>query len=292
MPPKVTPFGSQDYWNNRFTANSHPFEWLEAPTALDPHLFAALKHTNDENPEILHIGCGTSLLSDHLRAHINNPAQIHNLDYSEVAITVGRKREVDLYANKDAIRDQLPATSKPQRPTYMRWSTANLLDHSSLLTCCQPSTYSIVVDKSTSDSIACSEDVYVPLPYPVSISRDPHSSSSSEHTTSFEPIHPLHVLAIHLALVSKPKARWISLSYSTDRFPFLHHPPPELHKQELERAGLPNPGTLWRLEAKYEIEVPPAAAPEDSNGTIHRPQILHWVYVLERTDVEVAVRDS
>jgi hypothetical protein len=82
MPPKVPvpSFGSQDYWNTRFMANSNPFEWLEAPTVLDPFLVDALNTTADPDPRLLHIGCGTSLLSYHLRAHVKNPAQIHNVD--------------------------------------------------------------------------------------------------------------------------------------------------------------------------------------------------------------------
>jgi hypothetical protein len=177
----------------------------------------------------------------------------------------------------------------------------------------------VIVDKSTSDSIACSEDVFVPLPYPVSTIKAP--ATSSQLSESPEPIHPLHILAIHLALVAKPGARWISLSYSEDRYPFLHQalahdvgsrvslePTPisdatapdeddfddgldddlDDIPQEVIDSGLPDPSTLWKLEAKYEIEVPDTAP---GAGAVHRPKVLHWVYVLQRTDVEVFVRE-
>ncbi|KAF2691069.1 hypothetical protein K458DRAFT_438773 [Lentithecium fluviatile CBS 122367] len=270
MPPKAPSYGSHEYWDARFTANANPFEWLEAPNVLDPYLSEALRATTDSDPRLLHIGCGTSLLSFHLRAHVNNPGTIHNVDYSEVAVRVGRQREVDLFkAERASHQDQTPF-----QPSYMRWSGADLLNPSSLLKACPPSTYSTVVDKSTSDSIACSDDLYVPLPYHITIS--PKLASPSALTLSPEPIHPLHVLAIHLALVTKPKARWVSLSYSNDRYP-----------------GFPDPSLFWKLVGKYDIEPPPPAEPpNDNNGTttVHRPKVFHWIYVMERTDVNLYVR--
>jgi hypothetical protein len=352
MAPQPPSFGSQQYWDARFTSNSSPFEWLEAPTALDPYLVAALKATEEERPEILHIGCGTSLLSYHLRAHVKDPDTITNLDYSDVAIRVGKKREVDIYSLGEGQEDDFGfgstsgaltsmADSERKSPEtgngsnvgpskigtssnsqYMRWSAANLLSHTSLLDACKPHTYSVIVDKSTSDSIACSEDVYVPLPYHIGKTSDEHPSSRLSQSS--EPIHPLHILAIHLALLAKAQARWISLSYSEDRYPFLHQPIPTFNKpsttspitppeapaeqededgfdddldddlddipREIIDNGLPEPSTLWELEAKYEIEVPSPPAPSGSE-VIHRPKVPHWVYVLRRTDVGVFVRE-
>ncbi|KAF2274564.1 uncharacterized protein EI97DRAFT_422255 [Westerdykella ornata] len=284
MPPQPPSFGSQEYWDTRFTSNSNPFEWLEAPTALDSYLVEALRSTEDESPQILHIGCGTSLLSYHLRAHVDNPELIHNLDYSDVAIKVGKQREIDIYEGEVV---QSPANRDMR---YMRWSTADLLSHSSLLHVCNPNTYYVIVDKSTSDSIACSEDVYVPLPYPIGTTSDISTSPVAE---SPEPIHPLHILAIHLALVTKPGAYWISLSYSEDRFPFLPHPSAHASAthHDLIDNGFPDPGQLWRLEARHEIEVLQSPTGDAADKVVHRPRVVHWVYVLRRTDVEVFVRD-
>ncbi|KAF1956228.1 hypothetical protein CC80DRAFT_593699 [Byssothecium circinans] len=335
MPLNPPSFGSMDYWNNRFTSNSNPFEWLEAPNALDPFLVAALDEAKDPEPQILHIGCGTSLLSYHLRAHVEKPQQVHNLDYSEVAIKIGRKREAELLRDVDIRRVSTTNANEGEKASVMRWSSANLLDHTSLLKACKPSAYSVIVDKSTSDCIACSDDVYVPLPYHITTSS--RSTKPSRTTTSSEPIHPLHILAIHLAFIAKPGAKWIACSYSMDRFPFLKPPVQEPALEpvfgeskvvnapstasatnsgsgdsngyqnpeddvdldddlddipsSITDAGLPDPRTLWRLHGKYEIEPPPAESPErTSDGrVVHRPKVLHWVYVLERTDVELHV---
>ena len=308
MPLQPPSFGSRQYWDDRFTSNSNPFEWLETPTSLDPFLIDALREIADQTPEILHIGCGTSLLSYHLRAHVQHPNQIHNLDYSEVAVQVGKNRELEIFnaehnisqeadkkgtlsddsdSEKAILKDHTTKnissgvgeedSNGTSSTAYMRWSSANLLFHSSLLNACKPSTYSIIVDKSTSDSIACADDVYVPLPYPVSASR--HTSSQISWST--EPVHPVHILAIHLALVAKPKARWIALSYSNERFPFLERTldegtaPSSMAKlaselasaeldgfdseldddldnipQDMINKGLPDPNTLWRLVGK------------------------------------------
>jgi hypothetical protein len=338
MPPKVSvpSFGSQDYWNTRFTANSNPFEWLEAPTVLDPYLLDALNVTADPDPQLLHVGCGTSLLSYHLRAHVKNPAQIHNVDYSEVAIEIGSKREVDIYSGDSVIRPAkgadapeygsqgilpmdfssaggrveeaskaLQGTLDEPASSSMRWSAVNLLDPTSLLKACPPSSYTLIVDKSTCDSIACSDDLYIPLPYPITTLTN--AASSASVTDSSEPLHPLHVMAVHLALLAKPKARWVSLSYSMDRFPFLpataqaeeilaKSSEPELDLDDIPEkiieSGFPNPARLWNLIGKYAIETSPsveASTGKKASATIHRPKVMHYIYILERTSLELHV---
>src|SRR4051812_14830636 len=166
MPTKPPPaFGSQAYWNERFTSNSDPFEWLQSPSTLDPDIIDALCTTKEEKSKLLHIGCGTSLLSYHLRSHVDDPGQIHNLDYSEVAIELGKKREHGLYQKQCQYRGDLGENGV----AYMRWDTVDLLDHMSVLRTCERTAYSVILDKSTSDSIACSDDVQVRLPYPLAV---------------------------------------------------------------------------------------------------------------------------
>jgi hypothetical protein len=187
----------------------------------------------------------------------------------------------------------------------MRWSAVNLLDPTSLLKACPPSSYSLIVDKSTCDSIACSDDLYVPLPY--SITTFPHAASSASVTESSEPLHPLHVMAVHLALLAKPKARWVSLSYSIDRFPFLPAAAQAKEisakgsEQELDlddipdkiiESGFPDPSRLWKLIGKYPVEAPPSAeasSGENASAMTHRPKVMHYIYVLERTNVELHI---
>ncbi|KAF2120811.1 hypothetical protein BDV96DRAFT_641465 [Lophiotrema nucula] len=330
MPPQPLSFGSQEYWDKRFTSNSNPFEWLEAPTALDPYIVEAIKHSSEAQPDLLHIGCGTT-------------------------INIGKQREVDIFdvaEGGNSVEDPAKRTSHEQRskldpvgsavvqkaPSHMCWSAANLLSRSSLLEACEPATYSVIVDKSTSDSIACADDIYVPLPYELSTRASEHLPSKLSQ--SMEPIHPLHILAIHMALLARPKARWVALSYFADRYPFLHqhlsakpnsspkpaascpsepagssaHPsniPVEDEEYDDEDefdgeigndlddipqafidSGLPESSVLWRLLGKYEIEAPNQEPSNGNNCVAHRPKVLHWIYVLERTDVELFIRQS
>ena len=203
MPPS---YGSQEYWNKRFTTEPEPFEWLEAPDVLDSYLQDALSNSHDANPEVLHIGCGTSMLSYHLRTIIKEPECIHNLDYSNVAIRLGRQREKEL-CNDERFEDQ--QTTDSATSEFMRWDAVDVLDHKSLLKACQPGAYSIIIDKSTSDCIACCDDVHIRLPYVVDVWSE--TPTNMELRRSPEPIHPLHVLAVHLALATKPGACWIAL---------------------------------------------------------------------------------
>lgn len=313
MPSQPPSFGSQAYWNQRFISNSTPFEWLEEPTALDAFIIDALGSSNEPRPNLLHIGCGTSLLSYHLRMHVGDPKQIHNLDYSNVAIDIGKKREVEIFSACDGLEDKAslnttaktdmdtnktsnesekphinPVSSdKGMQPAYMRWDAANLLDHKSILAVCKSEAYSVIVDKSTSDSIACADDIDVPLPYPVSVRSDKPTKLDLKHSG---PLHPLHLMAVHLALVTKPAGRWISLSYSEDRYPFVNVF--EKIPQDVIDNGFPDPGLLWKVVSKHELEAPEQQPPNENNGNpvTHRPRTSHWVYVLERTDVPIFIR--
>jgi hypothetical protein len=279
MPKKAPPsFGSQDYWNNRFTSNADPFEWLEAPYTLDIFIVDALNAAEEERPELLHIGCGTSLLSYHLRSHVHDPKQIHNLDYSDVAIKLGKEREHEIYPSSESIGDGAGAS--------MRWDAVDLLDYKSVLRVCKRAAYTILLDKSTSDSISCADDVHVPLPYPVAVrSYEPLDIGAIK---SSEPVNPLVVTAVNLALVTQPGGRWIVLSYSNDRFYFLNTTEESVPKD----VAFPDPGKLWEVVEKREVEDLSWQVRNESreNETTHRPKVCNWVYVLERTNVPLFVR--
>lgn len=278
MPPS---YGSQEYWDQRFTSEPNPFEWLEAPHALDTFLLDALNMSEETYPKILHVGCGTSMLSHHLRTIVQEPDQIHNLDYSQIAIDLGRKREKEI-RNKDK------RTSKDSSDKYMSWDVADLLDYKSLTSVCKPNSYSVIIDKSTSDSIACCDDVDVSLPYLVDVHLDgPVDLNLPE---PYEYLHPLYVMAVHLALVTKPRSRWITLSYSNERYPFLD----EAHSSHQHIPGFPDPGKLWKLIEKREVETlhqNPTSETKDGKVT-HRPKVFNWVYILERTEVPLFVRGA
>lgn len=290
MPPS---YGSQEYWERRFASETDPFEWLQAPRVLDAYLFDALSTCNDPCPQLLHIGCGTSMLSYHLRTIVRDPSQVHNVDYSESAIRLGKEREREQH---NAIRseDRLSGTGTI---ASMRWDTVDLLDHNSLLEACKPGEYSIIVEKSTSDCIACVDDVNVPLPYPIAVRSNESATTDLDLKQSPDPLHPLHVMAVHLAYVTKPGARWIALSYSNDRFPFVDG----LYSSRPHFLGFPDTGTLWKLLEEHAVKSDSEREGSDDssssgssgnseNGIAYRPKIFNWVYVLERTEVPMYIR--
>lgn len=282
MPAKPPSFGSQAYWDKRFTSNANPFDWLDEPNALDPYLLDALDSCRADKPEILHIGCGTSLLSFHLRSHVERPGRIHNLDYSDVAIQIGRAREEEIYQCES---EQSRGTTGAADTRCMRWDVVDLLDYKSVLRTCRRASYAIVVDKSTADAIACCDDIPIPLPYPIAIrSYDPVELDSAEPN---EPIHPLAVMAVNLALVTKPGARWIALSYSKERFDILDTSSDVVPKG----IAFPHPADLWRLVQRCEIDdVAWPTQAEKKDESVHRPKVCNTVYVLERTDTPLFIR--
>jgi hypothetical protein len=270
MPPKakVPSFGSQAYWDQRFTNNTAPFDWLSAPDALDPLISDALESIEETEPQILHIGCGSSELSQHLKIHVKNAQQVHNVDYSRVVIDAEKKREVES-TNGDV-------------GACTRWDAVDLLDHVSLLKVSEVGTYSAIVDKSTSDAISCADDVVCPLPYAVTTQRCTAADPVVYIEPKELPVHPLHLMAVHLALVTKPGAKWIALSYTAERYPFLEGEAAETEDDGTSNAGIPDPRLLWTVVDKRQIE---AKAQEASCGVTHRPKVYHWVYVLQRTSV-------
>ncbi|KAF2622189.1 hypothetical protein BU25DRAFT_495295 [Macroventuria anomochaeta] len=235
MPPKAKApsFGSQDYWDQRFTTNTAPFDWLSAPEALDPVITEALGSIDDAAPEILHIGCGSSLLSQHLKTHVRRAQQVHNVDYSRVVIEAEELREM-MSMNGNVV-------------ACTRWSAVDLLDYTSLIGACDLSKYSVVIDKSTSDAISCAEDVLCSLPYAVSSKQRESTDRMVEVELKEIPVHPLELMAVHLALVTKPGARWLSLSYTSERYTFLEGEPTKTEEDGTGNTGIPDPRLLWTV---------------------------------------------
>ncbi|KAI8936482.1 hypothetical protein NX059_006887 [Plenodomus lindquistii] len=278
MAPKAPSYGSREYWNQRFSSNKDSFEWLETPETLESYISDALSITKDVYPEILHIGCGTSSLSFYLCEHVESPRQIHNLDYSQVAIDVGTMKERELSRYRMERRGTDDACTPDDTTHPMRWDAVDLLDYRSVLQACSKSSYSIIVDKSTTDSIACSDDIDILIPYPISI--DPWTPGYAAACDSHQLIYPLNALAVNLALVAKPGARWICMSYSNDRFNF--------DDWVATPCGFPDVAQLWSVVGKHGMEKTESDS-HDASGA-HRPKTVNWVYVLERTEVPLYVR--
>ncbi|KAF1831508.1 hypothetical protein BDW02DRAFT_505115, partial [Decorospora gaudefroyi] len=280
-PPMQPPsYGTLQYWNTRFTKTPTPFEWLQDASSLDPYLHAALCSTTTQakpHPNLLHIGCGTSLLSHHLRTHVHSPPQIHNIDYSPVAIQLGKQREHDIYTDQHAA--DTPASST------MRWSAVDLLNFDAVLRVCNPNSYSVIVDKSTTDAIACSDDIPVSFPYPLT-TRHPHTPLDPPPSTKTHSVNPTLLMALHLALVAKEGAQWISLSYASERFSFLDGAADGVG----ERVGdvFADVGLLWEVRDRWAVE--DGGGESGRDGVTHRAKVSNWVYVLRRTGVPVFVR--
>ena len=300
-------FASREYWDERFSNDSSPFDWLLPATALRSVAEEWVDSSALRKAEILHIGCGTSD-SSVLTGLVDSPDQVHNVDYSTAAVEAARKREQE--AHSDATEDE-PLDAEVWKhdsvqltppPQYMRWSCLDLLSLDSTLSLVEQQsergrTLDIILDKSTSDSIACGTDRRLQLPYPLSINGWTRGVLASG-VVQYADIHPLHVLAVHLAALTTPRTgKWIAVSYSEDRFPFLPpYPRSSSHgflPESAIQAGFPHPNQLWRLEAKEKIE--PDSEEETlaqrrkrlKEGIVHRPKVSHWMYVLARTDIIV-----
>lgn len=263
MPTSTPSFGDLEYWNERFIKEDN-FEWLADFTVLEPWLKRAIAERTGltRRPQVLHIGCGSSALSIQLRDLVDSPQQIHNVDYSEVVIEKNRQHEYEILCSSEAKREPC------------RWSTLDLLSASQVSNFeGSGKGYDMIIDKSTSDAISCSEDVSVELPYRINTT----GSSRSCHLSKAA-VYPLDILAIHLAYLARPGCSWIVLSYSASRVSHL--------EDEINTDGLPRPSELWNLEKHEKIEQPP-----DPNDTVHRPPVMHQSYVLRRTDLQL-IRSS
>ena len=296
-------FGQRQYWNDRYTKTPKAYDWLNYADVLDLHLDQALdkrsKFSPKTAPQILHIGCGNSELSFNLRLKVRDPGQIHNVDYSSVVIEWGRKTEKSMFGVEDD-NESPSSIAKPNslaistemdfKMPMMRWDEVDLLSLQSVIANCTLGEYSIILDKSTCDSLACTSTTELPMPY--------FLYTEGKDTTSFLDItesytgtaNAVQVLAVHLALLSAPHANWIAYSYSSTRFWFLDpefkyedqpHSPVALH------PGLPDPKDLWTLSSCQKVIRPYGASGETSATDAGD---THFLYVMERSNVPLRVR--
>jgi hypothetical protein len=294
MPANPPPYALESYWDDKYRKNQQPFDWLVPPSCLETEISDFLKSCFELKPKIAHIGCGTSLLSFNLRNVVRNPEDVHNLDFSAPALEWGQSLE-DRFVRLEKEQDNQQARIETSIPKYgqkMKWIQSSLLSLDSVQSTLQTSYYSLVVDKSCSDSIACGDDVEIPATYPLitpSMKFEHVSGNGLAETRFTHDIYPLQILAIHLAYITLPGAAWIALSFSPGRFDFLTPGLCETHEEavpsELLKQGFPDPGSLWSIERKVTVE---GVEEHAGNGqVVHRPKPLHYLFTLRRTDVAV-----
>ncbi|CCM04457.1 uncharacterized protein FIBRA_06637 [Fibroporia radiculosa] len=287
MPPE---YHLQSFWDSRFKTESH-FEWLgDGQHTLIPQLRTFLRSQQQSNPSetpprVLHIGAGTSTLSDRIRevyydvygdtmgvgSHV-----IVNTDYAETAVQRGVEAEI--------------ARAQEQRGGGVRWVQTDILKWKDIaqLVDISPTTgghasgrntelFAAVMDKSTSDAIACGADIRLDE---LRTRADIHPTLEAYLAEHDAPpsMHPIELLSLHLASLVRPGGVWISLSYSPNRFPSL--------KTELGTNGREDRAGVLRTSRYWDMEICEAvAAPSGmSKAGVHAPTVHDYVYVLRRTD--------
>lgn len=293
MPKPAPPsFSDRAYWDARFTRETEAFDWLLPAQSLDDAIKSCLAKTAAEcstsdtskrstgQGKVLHIGCGSSELSLRLRDLVKEPGLVWNTDYSNVAVELGNRMERQRWAT--------PQTPSPDSgrhvqvdaadvQSFMHWKVLDLLDNRAVQDF-EPSHFDLIVDKSTSDAISCGQDVRLDV------------SCGQDNATEPATIHPLHLLANHLARLTPTHGRWIVISYSSQRFPFLDPLPASLQDGLFDpiheaKGSMVDPAKLWVLENKQEMQVESVEAIETKN--VFRPKEVNWLYILRRTDVAV-----
>lgn len=293
---KAPSFSSHSYWEERFTGEQITFEWLLSvgdTINIIRGVIGGHDARDDSKPRILHIGCGTSDLSLLLREFVRWPSQVHNVDFSAAAVEHGRMRELQSFpAQPASTEDHGSREGEVSGPTstdladengeWMHWSTVDLLSLTSVqsLVVDNGRLYDLIIDKSTTDAISCGENIAI------------MSSWTQPDGPVQMSMHPVDLLALHLATVTACGGRWIVISYSADRFPFLEDKDDQGREREgsaaLQDESSVGPGRFWELDRKAPITVPEteeAVVGGTPGQTVHRPEIYHWLYVLVRTDV-------
>jgi hypothetical protein len=276
MPPE---YADESFWDKRFTKERR-FEWLGSGDPLLSHIRSHLedrKRASDNLlhlPLTLHIGAGTSLLSEGIidlyeDLGFAGDVAVLNTDFAAEAV-----------ANVE--RTAAPARSSGLRSVWIKMDALSWTDNLSLAGRFGEwgdgaQTFDVVVDKSTSDAISCGHDLVFRRG---AGGKDEHPAIASVVSAQGEVVlEPLQLLALHLAAIVRPRGIWVVLSYSADRFPFLQQGAAEESQQSPELDA----SRWWTVETVDEVEAPSGQQREG----VHAPQVTHRAYVLRRTDVPV-----
>lgn len=268
MPPE---YHLESFWTDRFKTEQH-FEWLgDGQDTIIPVFREYLRSDggNSNKPlRTLHIGAGTSTLSQHILATyqgVYGDSQIKdiivNTDFSEQAVQQGRA----MMKIKKAIR----------------WETVDMLCWRDVVAKLLPEgrlgsngdAFAVVVDKSTSDAISCAPNIRLNLQDQAANANLACPSIAISLARNLVPTdtwiaEPVELLALHLAALVRPQGIWVALSYSSSRFPFFNEP------SSITPASL-----FWIVKQVIPVDAPSG----QTKKGIHAPTVQHYVYILERT---------
>lgn len=288
MPPE---YHLQSFWDSRFKTESC-FEWLgDGENTIIPCVQAYLQSRHDAfsvevPPRVLHIGAGTSSLSERIRDTIRDTygdrldeGAIVNVDFSETVVQRSLEREM--------------ARAQEGRGRGMRWAHADVLKWSDLARLAtipdgskdgggRQALFDIVVDKSTSDAVSCGDDCIFDDPpscdYHPAIKRQLDSHTRIAGALKVDPVQ---LLALHLASLVRPGGIWIVLSFSSSRCSLIRTKASE----EVHEADSIDPSRYWAVQDMGTVEAPSG----NSKPGVYAPAVYHYVYVLCRTDVQIDV---
>ncbi|KAF3384956.1 hypothetical protein F1880_003152 [Penicillium rolfsii] len=246
--------GAPDYddphfWDTRFATGQDVGEWLNSGEALIEAVVSDLEHRANfdaQTPRVLHLGPGVSKLGPKLRdACVQRQWKGHgivNVDFSAEAVRLGQDAEL-----------QLPPDQA------MSWHRADLLSWKDVSSLSRFAPFDAIVDKSTSDAIATSDDRQFTATDDI-----PSLCPTIKEILSQNPsivLSPVEVLALHLVPLSRKETTWTVLSYSSLRFD---------NRPFLER--------YWSLRSRIPLKAPAGSV----SSSAHTPEIFHWLYILDR----------
>lgn len=313
MPPA---YESESFWNTRFMHETH-FEWLgDGKDTILPVVRRHLQTLQAQDsthayehgiPRTLHIGAGTSTLSDKiLKAY----REVYGLNRDLVGVVVNTDFAAQAVENgRGRMDDGGDGGVRWVRVDLMKWESCRALrdehidggeareDGKQF----DKGLFEVVVDKSTSDAISCGEDLDVVLaldgmpvltgsgleatPYVHPFLSRAHLEDANTTTPDAVSVRmdPLEVLAVHLAALVRPGGVWVALSYSDHRFGCL---------KRRERGRDTHDRGVWRLWEVESVESVDTTKDSDSEEEGRRrrayaPVIQHHLYILRRTDVSV-----
>ena len=123
-------YGDLEYWEARYKDQiNRTFDWLQDYQYIKPFISSYLSQSHN----ILHIGCGNSLLSEDL--HSDGYSNLYNIDFSEEVISQMSKRTTQIPSIHWAVMDVRSMTFKN-----------NFFD--------------VVIDKCTLDTFLCTNCSY------------------------------------------------------------------------------------------------------------------------------------